>query len=94
MKGKGLKRFLGTFLSCVLALSTMTFAPMTVNAEGGDGDVFLTCEGFWSAHSQGYAITEEAQTYVFHSKTNEGQTGNHHSPFYVVFHSENGAIGG
>ena len=89
MKGKGLKRFLGTFLSCVLALSTMTFAPMTVNAEGGILADVDCSGGFRTSESSHINVTDEAQTYVFTSTTNSDAIANWNSPVFFVF-SEDG----
>lgn len=83
---KGVKRFLVFFLSCVLALSTVGLAPMAARAEEGD----LRCEGFLSAYTEGYEITEELHTYEFRSKTDDDAPDNWDTPLFVVFHSEDG----
>lgn len=89
MKGKGLKqRFMGTFLSCVLALSTVAFAPMTVRAEGTLADV--DCSGGFAANrSSRIEVTDEVQTYVFTSITNSDATAWYQTPLYFV-NAENG----
>lgn len=65
----------------------------------GDDDsreVFLECGDFWSAHTEGFEITEEAHTYEFHSKTKAGLGANKYwlTPLYVVFHSEDKEVNG
>lgn len=56
------------------------------------GGVFLDCPGWWQAHTAGMEITEEPQTYTFHSKTYGGATANWNTPVFVVFSSEDGLV--
>lgn len=92
---KGVKKILVFFLSCALALSTVGLAPMAARAEEGEsGEVFLDCGNFWSAHYPGFEITEEIHTYTFHSQTKQEGNGYAHSPFFVIFHSEDSNVGG
>ena len=58
------------------------------------GDVFLDCDAFWGAHTEGFEITGEPHTYKFRTKTDEGKTNNWETPLFVVFHSENGLVNG
>ena len=58
------------------------------------GGIFLDCDAFWGAHTEGFEITEEPHTYKFHSKTDEGKTNNWETPLFVVFHSDNGLVNG
>lgn len=56
------------------------------------GGVFLDCPGWWQAHTAGMEITEEPQTYTFHSKTYAGKMDNWNTPVFVVFSSEDGLV--
>ncbi|MDE5747429.1 MAG: hypothetical protein K2I21_07610, partial [Acetatifactor sp.] len=56
------------------------------------GGVFLDCPGWWQAHTAGMEITEEPQTYTFHSKTYESGKANWNTPLFVVFSSEDGLV--
>ncbi len=58
------------------------------------GEVFLDCNGFWSAHTEGFEITAEPHTYTFRSKTYEGKTNNWETPLFVAFHSDDGKVNG
>lgn len=58
------------------------------------GDVFLDCDGFWSAHTAGFEITGEPHTYMFRSKTDEGAVNNWETPLFVAFHSADGLVNG
>lgn len=58
------------------------------------GGVFLDCDAFWSAHTEGFEITGEPHTYKFHSKTDDGALNNWETPLFVAFHSEDGLVNG
>ena len=78
-----------TFLICVLALSTITFAPMTARAEGGILAEVVDCSGgFAPNRSPKIEVTSEEQTYVFTSTTNSDATFNWNSPVFFVGNSE------
>lgn len=58
------------------------------------GGVFLDCDTFWGAHTEGFEITDEPHTYKFHTKTDEGKTNNWETPLFVIFHSDNALVDG
>ncbi|MDE7222814.1 MAG: hypothetical protein K2O34_03400, partial [Acetatifactor sp.] len=57
-------------------------------------NVFLDCGDFWTAHTDGFAITEQLQSYAFHSQTYGNALNNWETPLYVIFHSSDAKVNG
>lgn len=83
------KSILGSFLSCVLAISTIMLSPVTVNAEEATlGDVDNS-GGYRQSESSRIQLTDVEQTYTFTSTSNPNADQNWHAPVFFVYSENN-----